>query len=115
MLSVEIQKMSHLGRHAIDVFLNQFDREQISFLALTAGIPNHPRRATHKRNRPMPLFLKPPQRHDPHQVPDVHAVYTWIKASVKRARFRKQPFSNVGVISRLMNKPTPTKVVYNIV
>ena len=43
--TIEVEKSAHLGGHALDVLIQLFDRQQIAFFVLAAGVANHAGRA----------------------------------------------------------------------
>ena len=80
--AIEIEEPPQLRLHAGDVRPEGFEREQVAFLALAAGVADHAGGPAHHGDRPMSGLLKPPQDHQRHQVADVQAVGRRIEAGV---------------------------------
>ena len=105
--AIEIEEAPQLRLHAGDVRPERFDREQLAFLALAAGVADHAGGPAHHGDRPMSGLLEPPQDHQRHQVADVQAVGRRVEAGVDRPRLLQQQLRQVRVVGGLVDQSAP--------
>jgi len=107
---VEVEEPAQLRLHAGDVGPQRLGRQQVAFLAFSAGVADHAGGAAHQGDGSMARPLKATQHHQRHQMADVQAVGRRVEANVDRPRPLHQKFRQIGVVGRLVDQPPPGKL-----
>ena len=113
--AVEVEEPLQLPGHALDVALEDLDREQLPLFAFAAGIANHPRGAAHHGDWPVTGPLEAPKDHQCHEVTDVQTVGRGIESDVHASRPFRENSRQIGIIGRLVDQPAPAEFRENIV
>ena len=102
--AVEIKEPSQLLLHAGNVLSQNIFGEQFPLFALCrSGSPIIPGRPTNQRDRTMAGLLETSQDHQRHQVPNVQAIGSRVKAGINGSRLLGEQFRQIFFVGRLVD------------